>query len=81
MPPSIARDVANGVLQGVAGGTFLYITFFEVLPHEFSSNRSAPLTNCHILFLEKGNQIAFLPLLVHLSVTRDTGICENIVEI
>ena len=34
MPPSIARDVANGVLQGVAGGTFLYITFFEVLPQE-----------------------------------------------
>ena len=39
MKQSIARDVANGVLQGVAGGTFLYITFFEVLPHEFASNK------------------------------------------
>lgn len=39
MKQSIARDVANGVLQGIAGGTFLYITFFEVLPHEFSSNK------------------------------------------
>lgn len=36
---SIPRDVANGVLQGIAGGTFLYITFFEVLPHEFSSGK------------------------------------------
>ena len=23
-------------LQGLAGGTFLYITFFEILPHELS---------------------------------------------
>jgi len=36
---SIMRDLANGVLQGIAGGTFLYITFFEVLPHEFSSGK------------------------------------------
>lgn len=50
LPPSIARDVANGVLQGVAGGTFLYITFFEVLPHEFSSNRMRlPKVACLLL--------------------------------
>ena len=36
---SVPRDVANGVLQGIAGGTFLYITFFEVLPHEFMSHK------------------------------------------
>ena len=38
---NLAADIANGVLQGIAGGTFLYITFFEVLPHEFrdSNNR------------------------------------------
>lgn len=34
---NLARDIANGTLQGIAGGTFLYITFFEVLPHEFTS--------------------------------------------
>ncbi|TRY70133.1 hypothetical protein TCAL_07353 [Tigriopus californicus] len=33
---SLGRDVTDGVLQGIAGGTFLYITFFEVLPHEFN---------------------------------------------
>ncbi|XP_060067273.1 zinc transporter ZIP1-like [Ylistrum balloti] len=27
----------QGILQGIACGTFLYITFFEVLPREFSS--------------------------------------------
>ena len=24
------------VLQGITGGTFLYVTFFEVLPHELN---------------------------------------------
>lgn len=33
---SIGRDVANAFLQGISGGTFLYITFFEVLPHELN---------------------------------------------
>jgi len=36
LPPSTAGDIFNGVLQGVAGGTFLYVTFFEVLPHELN---------------------------------------------
>lgn len=30
-------SLANGSLQGLATGTFLYITFFEVLPHEMST--------------------------------------------
>jgi len=29
--------LVQGILQGIACGTFLYITFFEVLPHEFNS--------------------------------------------
>ena len=56
LPPSLASDCWNGVLQGdnhpsncfhmqtilimfvgIAGGTFLYITFFEVLPHELNA--------------------------------------------
>lgn len=30
-------DVVNGSLQGIAAGTFMYITFFEILPHELNS--------------------------------------------
>ena len=37
VPPSMFSDISNGVLQCVAGGTFLYITFFEVLPHELNA--------------------------------------------
>jgi len=34
MPSSLTLDIINGTLQGIAGGTFLYVTFFEILPHE-----------------------------------------------
>lgn len=37
LPDSLPQNICNGVLQGMAGGTFLYITFFEVLPHELNS--------------------------------------------
>ena len=33
---SIETIIADGILQGIACGTFLYVTFFEVLPHEFN---------------------------------------------
>lgn len=36
MERTLGGDIANSVLQGIAGGTFLYITFFEVLPHELN---------------------------------------------
>jgi len=36
LPSSLPQDLCSGVLQGIAGGTFLYITFFEVLPHELN---------------------------------------------
>jgi len=36
LPQNFAQDLVSGVLQGIAGGTFLYITFFEVLPHELN---------------------------------------------
>ncbi|XP_070541632.1 zinc transporter ZIP1-like [Ptychodera flava] len=54
-------SMVNGVLQGLATGTFLYVTFFEVLPHEMNSpgNRLLKLlciilgfsTICGLLFL------------------------------
>lgn len=34
----LAMMVTSGILQGLATGTFLYVTFFEVLPHELNSN-------------------------------------------
>merc|ERR1719427_1604392 len=36
LPSSIGQDICNAVLQAIAAGTFLYITFFEVLPHELN---------------------------------------------
>lgn len=32
--------ITSSVLQGLAAGTFLYVTFFEVLPHELNSNEN-----------------------------------------
>ena len=37
LPPSLPNDICNGVLQCLAGGTFIYITFFEVLPNELNA--------------------------------------------
>jgi len=36
LPSSLPQNICNGLLQGMAAGTFLYITFFEVLPHELN---------------------------------------------
>lgn len=36
LPDSLAQDISSGILQALAAGTFLYITFFEVLPHELN---------------------------------------------
>nr|XP_039250757.1 zinc transporter ZIP1-like [Styela clava] len=35
---SSGTEIVNGVLQGIATGTFLFITFFEVLSKEFASH-------------------------------------------
>jgi zinc transporter 1/2/3 len=54
----------NGILQGLACGTFIYVTFFEVLPRELSSGSDrlpkvlAVLIGfsvvCGVLFLDPG---------------------------
>ncbi len=60
---SIGVDLANAVLQGIAGGTFIYITFFEVLPHEFNQPGNRML-KC--LFLLLGfSSIAGLIFITH----------------
>nr|XP_002734196.1 PREDICTED: zinc transporter ZIP1-like [Saccoglossus kowalevskii] len=40
---------ANGFLQGLATGTFLYITFFEILPHELNERRDGMIKVLWIL--------------------------------
>lgn len=35
---SLEATVLSGILQGIACGTFLYVTFFEVLPHELNNS-------------------------------------------
>ncbi len=37
--PSLALDMTSAVLQGVATGTFLYVTFFEVLQTEVGNDQ------------------------------------------
>ena len=40
MEESVSTNLASGVLQGIACGTFLYVTFFEVLPHEMNNGEN-----------------------------------------
>ncbi|XP_041362371.1 zinc transporter ZIP1-like [Gigantopelta aegis] len=47
---STTSSLVQGILQGIASGTFLYITFFEVLPHEFNSSHSRLLKVFFLLF-------------------------------
>lgn len=44
-----ASALANGLLQGIACGTFLYVTFFEVLPHEFNQPKDRILKLLFVL--------------------------------
>ncbi|KAK6189002.1 hypothetical protein SNE40_005062 [Patella caerulea] len=48
---SSTSSLVQGLLQGVATGTFVYVTFFEVLPHEFNSQSDRLLK---VLFLILG---------------------------
>ena len=38
----LTTDVVTAVLQGIACGTFLYVVFMEILPHEFMARRNRP---------------------------------------
>ena len=51
-----AANVTIGALQGIACGTFLYIIFFEILPHEFMKKRvrTYPDRLLKVLFLIVG---------------------------
>ena len=46
---TLSVDFANAILQTIAGGTFLYITFLEVLPQELNVQKNRLLKICFIL--------------------------------
>jgi len=58
----LSSEILSGILQGIACGTFLYVTFFEVLPHELNNNDLRTLkmifiilgfaASCAIVFLD-----------------------------
>ncbi|XP_071520726.1 zinc transporter ZIP1-like [Panulirus ornatus] len=47
---SFTTAAVSGSLQGIACGTFLYVTFFEVLPHEMNSGENRLLKLLFIIF-------------------------------
>ncbi|XP_008470598.1 zinc transporter ZIP1-like [Diaphorina citri] len=58
--------VMTGIMQGLATGTFIYVTFFEVLPKEIQSGRSRLLkllailigfiTVCVVIYVDNQNK-------------------------
>ena len=53
-PDSDITTLIDGTLQGIACGTFLYIVFFEILPHEFMSVKCYPNRLLKLLFMLLG---------------------------
>ena len=49
-PDSLTSALVNGILQGFACGTFLYVVFFEILPHEFMVPTVVPDRILKVLF-------------------------------
>lgn len=47
-------QMVNGVLQCIAAGTFVYITFFEILPHELNSRHTEGTRALKIFMLLTG---------------------------
>ncbi|KAK8732329.1 hypothetical protein OTU49_007026 [Cherax quadricarinatus] len=50
MQASFTTTAISGTLQGIACGTFLYVTFFEVLPHEMNNGENRLLKLLFIIF-------------------------------
>ncbi|XP_045601578.1 zinc transporter ZIP1 [Procambarus clarkii] len=50
MQASFTTAAISGTLQGIACGTFLYVTFFEVLPHEMNNGENRLMKLMFIIF-------------------------------
>ena len=46
-----AIEIANGIIQSISTGTFIYVTFFEILPEEVGQNNAS---KARFLFLVIG---------------------------
>ncbi|XP_064608307.1 zinc transporter ZIP1-like [Liolophura sinensis] len=64
-----ATHLAEGILQGIACGTFLYVTFFEMLPHEFHSSDDRLMK---VLCLLLGYSTVTVILFFHNNVEKPT---------
>jgi len=62
--------LVNGILQGLACGTFLYVTFFEVLPHEFNKPKDRLLK---LLFVIVGFAFVNGVLFLEMFLSKEPG--------
>ncbi|ELT96667.1 hypothetical protein CAPTEDRAFT_183767 [Capitella teleta] len=53
-PDQTVANLVDGVLEGMACGTFLFVVFFEILPHEFMTKKRYPNRMLKVLFLVLG---------------------------
>lgn len=61
----VMSNLVCGLLEGIACGTFLFVVFFEILPHEFNTKARLPNRMLKLLFLLVG--YATISLLIFLS--------------
>ena len=64
-------NLVCGLLEGIACGTFLFVVFFEILPHEFNTKALLPSRMLKLLFLLAG--YATIALLLFLSTMGENG--------
>ncbi|KAI0213974.1 Zinc transporter ZIP1 [Lamellibrachia satsuma] len=67
----VMSNLVCGLLEGIACGTFLFVVFFEILPHEFNTKARLPNRMLKLLFLLVG--YAAISLLLFLSTMGEPG--------
>ena len=67
----------NGILEGIACGTFLFVVFFEILPHEFMRKKKFPNRLLKTLFLILGFSVVTLILFIH---PEKNPVCATVVK-
>ncbi|GAB1605075.1 zinc transporter ZIP1-like [Argonauta hians] len=72
---SLTSNLIQGLLQGIACGTFLYITFFEIFPSEFNNNKGRRL--CKVLFVLFGFSVVCLIMFLDSEPASPINPCPN----